>query len=322
MSAAMVIVSLMLLLAAARGRLNGTVAVGAAALGVTLALLAHGAALFALPAVLVLAVLALRRAGRMLRTALVAAVIVIGAYAPWIYYQRVVDPPGDRLLKWHLAGETGITDRSVIAEILHAYGSITFSEWVEARIGNLGTILSPSIFSGLREFSEEAIGARRYHEYYETSAALGISAILVIGVIVACLVAVVRRRPLPDVTLLGLMALMVPCIGFWWLVMFQPGGTVVHQGSHVWLVLLIALPFAWVVRRFRPAGVPLVAAQAVLTAWFYVPYFGHPQPHPAAVAVAVLGGTTVIAGIVVAARSRRSGTPAPALKAPAVSEVG
>jgi hypothetical protein len=63
-----------------------------------LALLAHGAALFALVGLIPWAVTRLGRRGFL-------ALLVCGAvYAPWFVFSRTVDPPGDRLIKWHFAG--------------------------------------------------------------------------------------------------------------------------------------------------------------------------------------------------------------------------
>jgi hypothetical protein len=289
LSAALVIAAMLLLLAVTRDRISILVALPAAALSMTLAALSHGAALFSLPAIAILTIMAMRRGGRWLLAGLVSTVIVAITYGPWIFYQRIVDPPGDRLLKWHLAGETGITDRSVMEAIAHAYGSISFGEWLDARLVNLGTIFSPALFTGFRDADDAAIGARRFHEYYETSAALSVGAFVLVGVLIAWLVLAIRRRPIPDRILLVVVLLMLPCLAFWWLVMFQTGGTVVHQGSHVWILLLIALPFAWASARRTWIGVALVVLQAALTAWFYIPFFGHADLRPAAVVVA-LGG--------------------------------
>lgn len=300
LSAALVIVAITLLLAVITRRLGVVVGVPVAALAMALAALAHGAAVFSLPAIVVLAILALRRGGRWLLACAVSAATVVVTYVPWLYYQRVVDPPGDRLLKWHLAGETGITDRSVVEEIVRAYSSVDFAGWLDARLTNLGTILSPALFSGFDGTGEDAIGARRFHEYYETSVALSVGAVLLVGVAVACVVMLVRRRPLPNRMLLFVTLLMLPCLAFWWLVMFQTGGTVVHQGSHVWILLLIALPFAWIAVRHRWLAIAALAVQVALTAWFYVPFFGQTQLRPSAVLVGLAGCALVAAGVVLA----------------------
>lgn len=72
---------------------------GSAALG----MLAHGGVVFALPTCAWLARGTLRRLSW--RSTAAAAAIGLALYVPWMACQRFYDPPGDRLLRWHLAGD-------------------------------------------------------------------------------------------------------------------------------------------------------------------------------------------------------------------------
>jgi len=65
--------------------------------------------------------------------ALAFAVII----SPWIAYQRFYDPPGNRLLKWHLAGSPSIDQRSFIQTLSEAYQTIGLNGAIEARKSNL-----------------------------------------------------------------------------------------------------------------------------------------------------------------------------------------
>jgi hypothetical protein len=67
-----------------------------------LALLAHGTTAFAIPSVAVLLLLHRRRFGRIHYVA--GAATIAALYLPWMAYQHWYDPPGNRLLLWHLAG--------------------------------------------------------------------------------------------------------------------------------------------------------------------------------------------------------------------------
>jgi hypothetical protein len=91
---------------------------GGAAVG--LALLAHGSALPAVMAIALLLVLPGRYRVRP-RTLLLAGLVVVAVYSPWLGYQRFYNPPGDRLVKWHLAGDPAPTNKSSLHTILHAY---------------------------------------------------------------------------------------------------------------------------------------------------------------------------------------------------------
>lgn len=74
-----------------------------AALLSVLSLLSHGAAIFGLIALLPLVFM--RKDLLNIRIILVSLSLAILFISPWIFYQKFFDPPGDRLTKWHLAGE-------------------------------------------------------------------------------------------------------------------------------------------------------------------------------------------------------------------------
>lgn len=89
--------------------IRGVVAAACAAM---LALLAHGAAAFGLIGLLPVIWSQLKR--HSLPNLALAGLCAIALYAPWIGYQKLIDPPGDRLLKWHIAGQIEPDDRSFI----------------------------------------------------------------------------------------------------------------------------------------------------------------------------------------------------------------
>ena len=75
-----------------------------------------------------------------LRVWVVAAASFLATYLPWLVFQKVIDPPGDRLLKWMLAGHTQPTDRSFVDVLSSAYANIKFDDWVDGRLANLAVI--------------------------------------------------------------------------------------------------------------------------------------------------------------------------------------
>ncbi|MDF1747185.1 MAG: hypothetical protein P1V19_26080, partial [Gimesia sp.] len=62
-----------------------------------LSFLAHGGSGFAILAVALIYIVRIRKKEELYRGFLIAAVFFSG-YSPWILYQKVVQPPGDRLL--------------------------------------------------------------------------------------------------------------------------------------------------------------------------------------------------------------------------------
>ena len=125
-----------------------------------LALLAHGSALFALVGS------APWIANRLRARGAATLIVALAVYAPWFVYGTVVDPPNDRLMKWHFAGtDIGTHDgrdfpRALIDEyrdagtrvigyridnIRYALGDPTIyrakeREWTAGWLGGLGTV--------------------------------------------------------------------------------------------------------------------------------------------------------------------------------------
>lgn len=101
---------------------------------VALGLLAHGGALFA---ALGLAPF-LRIHRRHVAAAVAVAVVSLG---PWLAYQRWSNPPGDRLLRWHLAGDVARDGPSATTSIADAYRTRTAEEIVTLKARNAGYLV-------------------------------------------------------------------------------------------------------------------------------------------------------------------------------------
>ncbi|WP_457395555.1 hypothetical protein, partial [Roseateles sp. P5_E1] len=56
---------------------------------------------------------------------------------PWIAYQRFIDPPGDRLIKWHFAGKVPPGTESALHALVDAYSHLTPSQWLHARLQDI-----------------------------------------------------------------------------------------------------------------------------------------------------------------------------------------
>ncbi|WP_321904377.1 hypothetical protein [Paraburkholderia tropica] len=103
-----------------------------------LAMLAHGAVAFGL-----IGLLPLWLFNHQLRNLKTVALIAIGAavlYAPWIVYQKKFDPPGDRLIKWHLAGVVPVTEKPVLQTIVDTYRDVGISGAVSNKIENFAVL--------------------------------------------------------------------------------------------------------------------------------------------------------------------------------------
>lgn len=249
-----------------RRRVLFDVAIGVSA---ALALLSHGGAAFALIGSTV-AWLAARRPAAIPRL-LTIALSSIALYLPWVLYQRLVDPPGDRLLKWHFAGQIDVTDKSLGRVMLDAYASQPLQSWIDAKQANVATI-----FSGTVQFFRDAWqllagGADGAHvalsepmlqaSFFSTAYGMWLFSPLLVLPLFAWGVArsSLKRATFPA----GLAAASLVSMLAWIVLMYMPGSTIVHAGSYFTtiavqlLVMLLALqvaPFLFHVLAFGNIG--------------------------------------------------------------------
>jgi hypothetical protein len=278
-----------------------------------LSLLAHGGTCFGLLA-FVPFVIRLRReitAGAVAAGAAAAAVL----YVPWMLYQHFVDPPGDRLLKWMLAGVTPIDSRGVMPTIVEQYRSLFLAQFLANKGGNVMTLLvNPGLLRQLHlEWTGSFYGSARIAELYFLVPAAGL---LVLGALALLLPS--GRRRLANVGPLAAFTALATAV---WVTLLWGGSVVpaqIHVGPYANLILFTGL-CALGVTALPPllGGVILVASAA----WFAVewlpgitirpmwPYV--PASSPVDWSMAIACGCALSAtGVIATAAGRRAAAPA------------
>ncbi len=94
--------------------------------------LAHGGGAFAVLGMLIVALCGLAR--RRIPWFVLAMVLTA---LPWLLFTKFVDPPGDRLAKWHLAGIIKPDERGLAQTMLDSYRSRTPQQVVSDKLHNL-----------------------------------------------------------------------------------------------------------------------------------------------------------------------------------------
>jgi hypothetical protein len=235
-----------------------------------LAMLAHGASAFALIGVGV-ATLMLRRLGsaRYLAGALVAFAVI---FSPWAAYQRFVDPPGNRLLKWHLAGVVPVDSRGFWQTIEDSYASKTWNQLIADREANFGTVIDPGwpAIAGSFEAARDAasvniraasaalkpVRVTQFFHFIPGTGPLGFALYLLpVGLLDQ------RTRAIALTIILSLAA--------WMLLMFLPASTVIHQGSLFPEIALVIITIVFAAKRSVPLATALIAAQVAVTGFQY-----------------------------------------------------
>jgi hypothetical protein len=98
-----------------------------------LAFLSHGTSSFGL---IPLAAVTLWRGLPEWRWLAAGAAALLLLVVPWIAYQHYGDPPGDRLLKWSLAGVAEIDDRGALEAIVDEYGKAGVGGTIDNKLSN------------------------------------------------------------------------------------------------------------------------------------------------------------------------------------------
>jgi hypothetical protein len=116
------------------------IAVAYAGVAVALAMLAHGGIAFSVLALVPFGIGQLQP--RFRRALLLGGALALGVYLPWVLYQHYVDPPGDRLIKWHLAGVIPVDPRSAPRAILDQYTSVSASQFLSNKMDNVRSLIA------------------------------------------------------------------------------------------------------------------------------------------------------------------------------------
>jgi hypothetical protein len=183
-----------------------------------LAMLSHQGVAFTLPG-LVVAFCVLHR-NELLRALAGTAIIAAVFFAPWFCYQHFYDPPGDRLEKWHLAGQADPSDVPFQTLLVRAYTTVPLATIIDFKERNVRFL-----FGG-------PLHTQADRELYYVGPSMGVVALPFL----AALVLVRTRR----FRIAGVLAwISVAGLAFWCLAMYLPEQTVIHQGSYLTMTLMM-----------------------------------------------------------------------------------
>jgi hypothetical protein len=299
-----------------RSRGAGVIAAALAALS----MLAHGGTLFALLALVPLVILQWRKARAWTIAAYAAAAAAL--YLPWMAYQHFVDPPGNRLVKWMLAGVIPIDRRGTLSTLLDQYRSLSPGQLLANKWNNVLTLAANMGLWQYQHAQRAWIGGfLGYARIAGVNDLLPAAGPLLLGA-VALLLPSARRglaplRPLAAFTALAVAAWVVLLWGGQTRLV-GPVTTQLHQGPYAAIAVFIGLC------ALAVTVLPPVLGGAVLTgsvAWFAVEWLpglawrpadaNLPASSPVDWSMAIVCGCALAAVIVLAtAACRKPAAPA------------
>jgi hypothetical protein len=216
-----------------------------------LAVLSHGGAIFALFAIGL--TLLLPRYWLGIKLVALGCVVFFALNLPWIAYQTFYDPPGNRLVKWHLAGTNEIEPRGVARTLLDSYASAGWRQVVLLKQTNLQTLFVPGDYLQMFSLAPATAEDRRRVEFYTVFRTFGVFSLGWFVAFIMLAKSMKRSTSIPPPhgpaeLWLSIVVSMVT-FGIWTMLMFGPSSTVIHLGPYFPILILFAT-LAGLILRF------------------------------------------------------------------------
>ncbi len=158
------------------------------AIGICLSfsMLSHGAAIFGI--IGLIPFFFFKKLFFRFKSLIIVMTSAIVVYAPWMAYQKFFDPPGDRLIKWHLAGVIQPTSESAFKAIFDQYSAIGVAEVVDFKSRNLNVLIGldndkHEEHNPLEGWGDDLEGQLRIKQLFFLSLAPGVALISFLGFI-------------------------------------------------------------------------------------------------------------------------------------------
>ena len=242
-----------------------------------LAMLGHGSSVFGIIPLALIAALRGLPSWRWIGVGLLAGIVLM---APWSAYQKYGEPPGNRLLKYMLAGVVEIDRRGTSEAIADSYGEVGLGGAIHNKAENFATMVGGGPMVDHTKGAVEAIGAGNLSSFLteiRTNLFYGLLPSLGLLLIAPVVMLAGRRRgrlnPAEWSFSLTCFAILILGAIVWGLLMFgnEASRTVLHQGSFV----LPVLGFCGAVCGLRAVlprfAVYFVGLSALLMLAIYVP---------------------------------------------------
>lgn len=268
-----------------------------------IAMMGHGGSVFAVIPLVVVAALRGLPSWRWLG---VGVLVGLCFMAPWTAYQKYVDPPGNHLLKYMLAGEPQLSEKGTGEAIIDAYKEAGIGGALHNKGQNYVTMFGGGpAFELLRSAWNEAraghwgnaLYAIRVIYFFDLLPSLGL--LLIVPIVMALARSRGRRRQTEWSLSLTLWSVVAIGAFFWGLIMFGnlAGRTVMHAGSFAIPVLAFVACVVGLRAVFPRFAVWYTAIAAAGMFAIYIPAL-QPPPETSYAWLAILIIVVALAGFV------------------------
>jgi hypothetical protein len=191
---------------------------------------------------------------------------------PWVAYQRYIDPPGDRLLKYHLAGVEAVDGNSVSSALRDQYATLSWDEIVRRRQSDVAMITDHALdnialtleaardlLAGDKPAARERLKTLRIDQFFRFVAGSGL-----IGLAFFLLPAGLLMRQLRPLSFIVALALVI-----WIATSFSANATTIHQGSMFPEVAIVVAAVAATANFSTTTAMVLMAVHSATTVFQY-----------------------------------------------------
>jgi hypothetical protein len=212
---------------------------------IALAMLSHGGIAFSVIGLAIVLLASGKLPG--IRPAWWGIAILLLLILPWSAYQKFYDPPGDRLLKWHLAGVIDRDSRSFGEAFIDAYTKAPFSQIVANKIANVRTLFAVSPWEDLRQARmngasqwEGLLQCYKVGTFFFFFQMLGVLNLGFLAFLFSRAFSAELKHSALISAIQRLFVLAFVSLAVWCLLIYIPGSNVIHAGSYGTVLLLFA----------------------------------------------------------------------------------
>jgi hypothetical protein len=167
-----------------------------------------------------------------LRNGLAFGACFILLQVPWTLWQKLGDPPGDRLIKWHIGGVMPVDERRAGPTIIESYKNLNWDAFWKNKKQNFETLFVPPNLSASPWFDLQNRNRAMNSDFFGVSPAMSWALPAWLGLIFLGIHDREVRRRLRRLFLkfLPILLWVVATAAVWIFLMFIPRSTVNHQG--------------------------------------------------------------------------------------------